>query len=208
MGGNEPHADLIPSPLEQVATHLVDKRIPGPELSHRDVARVGVHNAIARIIFFERVDITLFGETQGCSLSRSREVLAVRLKSIVVQQGPCGHIMRNTDGLAVVAVLDGVLFGLATGDRSRGWGICAIQCNGGGRSHRVASSRAAGHQGRELFRQLLRIPEWRVQIDLVSPKQAIRAFLLGGKCIIDLGKLNPAVGIRLSLGQALASSYS
>lgn len=110
--GNEPDADLVSGPLEQVATHLVDKWVPGPQLSHRDVARLGAHNAIARIILFERVDVTLLGKTQGCSFSR--EVLAVRLKIIVLQQGPCGHIMRNTDGLAVIAILDGVLFGLAT----------------------------------------------------------------------------------------------
>lgn len=99
-------ADLRPNNRVKIATMLVDIFVPTLQLADFESPAVRFCDAIARVARLDRVNIALMRHTE--LRAWFWEVRTSRLKTIEPEQADRGHLLSDTDGMAVVSILDDV----------------------------------------------------------------------------------------------------
>lgn len=90
-----------------ISAYHVDIQVPRRQLRHGDMRGLLARDAHIRIVFLDGVNVALRGETKrGVGAG---EVVAVCLKTVGVRQCPRGNVLRNTNRLAIVSFLNGIL---------------------------------------------------------------------------------------------------
>lgn len=110
--------------LVDIAALRIEVVIPSNDLRDSDMAGLTLSDAVTCIVRLQCVDVALFGKTQvGTGL---REVSAVGLQIILIEQRVCRDIMRDADLVAIIACLNGVCVGARGWSSSRRSGICSV----------------------------------------------------------------------------------